>query len=65
MNNLALQAALAGAATNGTVPYSLGGSYKPVAKHNPEQVPDWIQAEKIRKAKEKRARKKLAKGGES
>lgn len=31
-----------------------------MAKHKPEQVPDWVQSDKIRKAQEKRDRKAKA-----
>ena len=33
------------------------------SEHQPEKTPDWVQSEKIRKAQEKRDRKRKARGG--
>ncbi len=58
MNNIALLRAMAAATPPGLFgAVAAFGSYKPVAKHRPEHVPDWVQQEKIRKAQEKRDRK--------
>lgn len=61
-NPLPLAAAIA---TANAYTYRLSGSgpdpFRPyagtAAKHKSEPVPDWVQAEKMRKAQEKRARK--------